>query len=85
MLILLRTSPDLLGERTRIHENVKRWDRPLAAPVLLGSLWALLPAGAYVIVVAYRSSLEDRTLRDELDGYQATMQDVRYRLIPGIW
>ena len=37
------------------------------------------------MVIAYRTSLEDRTLREELvDGYQAYMQDLRYRLIPGI-
>jgi hypothetical protein len=37
------------------------------------------------MVVAYRTSLEDRTLRDKLvDGYQASMQDLRYYLILGI-
>ena len=57
----------------------------LAAPLLLGSLWAYISVGVYVIVVLIRTSLEDRTLQEELDGYQAYTQTVRYRLVPGIW
>jgi protein-S-isoprenylcysteine O-methyltransferase Ste14 len=57
----------------------------LAAPLLLGSLWAYISVGVYVIVVLIRTSLEDRTLQEELDGYQAYTQAVRYRLVPGIW
>ena len=57
----------------------------LSVPLLLGSLWAFIPVGVYVIVVFIRTSLEDRTLQQELDGYQAYTQAVRYRLVPGIW
>jgi len=57
----------------------------LAAPLLLGSFWALIP----VIFVAYgfiiRTSLEDKTLQEELDGYRDYAQHVKYRLIPKIW
>jgi protein-S-isoprenylcysteine O-methyltransferase Ste14 len=32
-----------------------------------------------------RTALEDRTLREELPGYQAYAERVRYRLLPGVW
>jgi protein-S-isoprenylcysteine O-methyltransferase Ste14 len=57
----------------------------LGTPLLLGSLWALIPgvvAAAFMIV---RTFLEDRMLRAELPGYVDYAQDVRFRLLPGIW
>jgi protein-S-isoprenylcysteine O-methyltransferase Ste14 len=32
-----------------------------------------------------RAVLEERFLREGLEGYAAYMQRVRYRLIPGVW
>ena len=57
----------------------------LAIPGLLGSAWALIPTGICVGLIVLRTSLEDRFLRDGLDGYEAYAGRVRYRLIPGIW
>jgi protein-S-isoprenylcysteine O-methyltransferase Ste14 len=57
----------------------------LAAPLLLGSWWALTPAIAAVICLIIRTALEDRTLQKELDGYEAYTQDVRHRLLRGVW
>ncbi len=57
----------------------------LATPLMLGSLWALVPAGLTVGVAVMRTALEDRTLQDELDGYKDYARQVRYRLLPGIW
>ena len=57
----------------------------LAMPFLLGSLWALLPWLAATISMVIRTALEDRMLHAELPGYQEYAQQVRYRLIPGIW
>ena len=37
------------------------------------------------IFTVVRTAMEDRTLQAELDGYQTYAQNVRYRLIPGIW
>ena len=54
-------------------------------PLALGSLWALVPAAAGVLVLVVRTVLEDRTLQAELPGYQQYARRVRYRLIPGIW
>jgi protein-S-isoprenylcysteine O-methyltransferase Ste14 len=51
----------------------------------LGSGWSLLPAGAFALLVVRRTALEDRTLRQELDGYAGYAERVRYRLVPGLW
>jgi protein-S-isoprenylcysteine O-methyltransferase Ste14 len=57
----------------------------LATPPALGSLWGLVPAGLVALLFVVRTALEDRTLRQELDGYQAYARQVRYRLVPGVW
>jgi protein-S-isoprenylcysteine O-methyltransferase Ste14 len=57
----------------------------LATPVMLGSLWALIPGGLSAVLMIVRTALEDKTLLNELDGYQEYAGRVRYRLIPGIW
>jgi protein-S-isoprenylcysteine O-methyltransferase Ste14 len=57
----------------------------LAMPLLLGSLWALIPAGLAAVGYVVRTALEDRTLQEELDGYKEYTQQTRYRLLPGIW
>lgn len=55
------------------------------APLVLGSLWAYVPAGLVTLLFIVRTALEDRTLRNELPGYEAYAQRTRYRLLPGIW
>lgn len=57
----------------------------LATPLIFGSLWALVPAVITCVLLVIRTALEDRTLRDELEGYKEYSQRVRYRLLPGIW
>jgi protein-S-isoprenylcysteine O-methyltransferase Ste14 len=57
----------------------------LATPIMLGSLWALIPGGLGALLLIIRTVLEDRTLHEELDGYEKYAQKVRYRLLPGIW
>jgi len=57
----------------------------IATPLLLGSLWALLPAALYTILIVVRTVLEDRTLQEELSGYRDYAQRTRYRLLPGLW
>jgi protein-S-isoprenylcysteine O-methyltransferase Ste14 len=53
--------------------------------VMLGSLWALVPAGAVALLLIVRTWLEDAALRRELSGYTEYANRVRYRLVPGIW
>ena len=57
----------------------------IAVVLMLGSLWALIPAIVAVLALIGRTALEDRTLRQELPGYEEYAQRVRYRLAPGIW
>lgn len=54
-------------------------------PLVLGSLWAYIPAGVMVLVLVIRTVREDRTLQKELPGYQDYSNQVRYRLAPYIW
>ena len=59
---------------------------PLFGIVLaLGSLWALIPAAAAMIITIVRTALEDRTLQEELTGYREYADRVRYRLLPGVY
>lgn len=57
----------------------------LGTPLLLNSAWAFIPATLSVAGVTIRTALEDRTLKNELSGYDEYAARVRYRLIPGVW
>lgn len=57
----------------------------LCCPLALGSLYSFIPASIIVILFIIRTSLEDKTLQQELEGYQEYAKKVRYKLIPGIW
>lgn len=59
---------------------------PLLGIVLaLGSIWTLIPAAVALIIAVTRTTLEDRTLLEELPGYRDYAQRVTYRLIPGVF
>jgi protein-S-isoprenylcysteine O-methyltransferase Ste14 len=51
----------------------------------LGSWLALLFALGIVGLILRRTAFEDRVLHEQLEGYAAYAQKVRYRLIPGVW
>lgn len=57
----------------------------MATPFVLGSFWALIPAAASALLLVVRTHLEDTTLQKELLGYLDYVEEVRYRLLPGIW
>lgn len=68
------------------HPGYSGWSLAyLATPLVLGSWWALIPAVLTIGVIIVRTALEDKTLQAELDGYQEYAQQVRYRLLPGVW
>jgi len=52
---------------------------------MLGSWWALIPAGVGIAIILLRTALEDRWLREHLTGYVDYSTRVRWRLIPYIW
>jgi len=56
-----------------------------SVPLIVGSGVAFIPVGVYTILIILRTSLEDRTLRRELDGYASYAEHVRYRLFHGVW
>jgi len=56
-----------------------------AIPLMLGSLWGLIPALMGFCALVIRTCLEDRTLQEELPGYLDYARRVRYRLLPGVW
>lgn len=57
----------------------------LVTPLLLDSAWAYLPVFFLSILLFIRTSLEDHTLQDELEGYRDYTRRVRFRLVPEIW
>jgi protein-S-isoprenylcysteine O-methyltransferase Ste14 len=57
----------------------------LAVSILLASWWSLLVSAGDVILLIFRTALEDRVLRAELNGYTGYVSSVRHRLLPGVW
>jgi protein-S-isoprenylcysteine O-methyltransferase Ste14 len=57
----------------------------IGTPLTLGSTWALIPGVTAAGLMIVRTSLEDRMLQAELQGYPEYAQQVRYRLLPGVW
>jgi protein-S-isoprenylcysteine O-methyltransferase Ste14 len=57
----------------------------VGVPLALGSWWALIPGGLFVLTFVYRTWQEDRFLTANLPGYREYTQQTRYRLLPGVW
>jgi protein-S-isoprenylcysteine O-methyltransferase Ste14 len=51
----------------------------------LGSWLAAIPLLLTIPLFFRRTALEDRVLREQLDGYADYARQVRYRLLPGVW
>ncbi len=57
----------------------------LAAPLIVGSAYGLIPVALVAVTIVVRTALEDRTLHRELPGYANYAARVPYRLFPGLW
>jgi protein-S-isoprenylcysteine O-methyltransferase Ste14 len=57
----------------------------LAAPLALGSYWALLPAVFILPLLVARLRHEESVLLRDLAGYREYTRQTRHRLVPGIW
>ncbi len=57
----------------------------MATALVLGSGWAMAVGGAIALLYLWRTIMEDRTLRSELQGYEEYATRTKYRLVPGIW
>jgi protein-S-isoprenylcysteine O-methyltransferase Ste14 len=45
----------------------------------------VIPAALSCLILVLRTSLEGKTLQQELPGYQEYTQQTRYGLLPGVW
>lgn len=54
----------------------------VTTPLILGSLWAVIPQGLAACLLVVRTFLEDATLQKELPGYAEYAARVRHRLLP---
>ncbi|MGA2702435.1 MAG: isoprenylcysteine carboxylmethyltransferase family protein [Isosphaeraceae bacterium] len=57
----------------------------LGSGLVLGSWWSLLPLIPVMVLILRRTTLEDRYLREHLEGYVGYAERVRFRLLPGVW
>jgi protein-S-isoprenylcysteine O-methyltransferase Ste14 len=57
----------------------------LPIPLILGSLWGLIPFALYPAVIITRIINEEKILTRDLSGYAEYKTKVKYRLIPFIW
>ena len=57
----------------------------VGTPLALGSLWGLPILLLTVPALAARILDEEKALTDELPGYREYTNQVRYRLVPGVW
>jgi protein-S-isoprenylcysteine O-methyltransferase Ste14 len=53
--------------------------------LLLGSWSGVLVGAGFIVALARRALLEERTLQARLPGYATYMNEVRYRFIPYLW
>ena len=57
----------------------------IASALMIGTIAVGVVSVAIIVAIWIRTYLEDKMLKDELEGYLAYSQTVRYRLLPFIW
>jgi protein-S-isoprenylcysteine O-methyltransferase Ste14 len=57
----------------------------MGLPLMTTSIWSVIPTVVAIILLFIRTSLEDKTLIEELDGYVGYTRKTRNKLIPLIW
>ncbi|MFA6403282.1 MAG: isoprenylcysteine carboxylmethyltransferase family protein [Salinivirgaceae bacterium] len=57
----------------------------IALPLITTSVWSIIPTLIAVILLLIRTSLEDKTLINELDGYVEYTKKTHNKLIPFVW
>ena len=57
----------------------------IALPLITTSIWSIIPTLIAIILLLIRTSLEDKTLINELDGYIEYTKKTSYKLIPFVW
>jgi len=54
-------------------------------PLLIGSLWSIIPSCFSILIFIIRTYMEDKTLKNELKGYLEYTNITRYKIIPYLW
>jgi len=57
----------------------------LGFPLIFGSFWSIIPIILSIILLVTRTNLEDKTLKNELQGYIEYSKKTRYKIIPYVW
>ena len=57
----------------------------LSMPIIIGSWIGLIPMAFLPMILVKRIRNEESVLKEKLEGYEAYMAKVRYRMIPLIW
>ena len=57
----------------------------MGLPLITTSIWSIIPTLIAIILLLIRTSLEDKTLINELDGYVEYTKKKRNKLIPLVW
>jgi len=57
----------------------------LPTPIALGSYWGLIPFALLPLSLALRILNEEKVLKKNLKGYKEYCENIKYRLIPGLW
>lgn len=57
----------------------------LPLPLILQSLWGLIPMALYPVLIIIRIINEEKVLTEGLCGYSEYKKKVKYRLVPFIW
>jgi protein-S-isoprenylcysteine O-methyltransferase Ste14 len=55
------------------------------SPLILGAVWAFIPAACLILIEIIRTFLEDRMLFRQLKRYEEYAYRVKYRLVPFVW
>ncbi len=59
--------------------------RSLAFPLVVGSLYSIVPVLIAALIIVVRTRTEDTLLLARLPGYSRYAETVKYRLIPRVW
>jgi protein-S-isoprenylcysteine O-methyltransferase Ste14 len=57
----------------------------IGIPFITTSVWSIIPTLIAIIFLLIRTSLEDKTLINELDGYVEYSKKTPYKLMPLVW
>jgi protein-S-isoprenylcysteine O-methyltransferase Ste14 len=57
----------------------------LGFPLLFGSLWSFIPICILIVLLFVRTYIEDKTLKNELNGYLEYIEKTQYKIIPYVW